>query len=71
MTLDALVLSGGDAGERYLDGDIEPPPLAVIRTSGAEGGTITQAAGERAGRPRRCPARGWTRTGPATRSPAG
>ncbi len=46
VTLDALVLSGGDAGERYLDGDIEPPPLAVVRTNGAEGGTITQAAGE-------------------------
>ena len=46
VTLDALVLSGGDAGERYFDGDIEPPPLAVVRTNGAEGGTITQAAGE-------------------------
>jgi ribokinase len=46
VPLDALVLSGGDAGERYLDGDIEPPPRAVIRTSGAEGGTIAQATGE-------------------------
>ena len=46
MTLDALVMSAGDAGERYRAGDIEPPPLAVIRSRGAEGGTIETAAGE-------------------------
>jgi len=49
-TIDALVMSAGDAGEHYGAGDVEPPPRAVIRTNGAAGGTIEPAAG---------PARVW------------
>jgi ribokinase len=46
VTVDALVMSAGDAGERYLAGDVEPPPAAVIRTRGAAGGTIETAQGD-------------------------
>ena len=45
VELDALVMSAGDPGERFLDGDIDPPPRAVIRTRGAGGGTIETAPG--------------------------
>jgi ribokinase len=37
VELDALVGSGGDAGESY-DGDLEPRPRLVVTTSGALGG---------------------------------
>ena len=47
VELDALVMSAGDAGERFLDGDLDPAPRAVIRTRGAAGGTIETASGER------------------------
>jgi ribokinase len=46
VVLDALVMSAGDAGERYRAGEIDPPPRAVIRSRGAEGGTIELAGGE-------------------------
>lgn len=39
VELDALVGSGRDEGERYEDGDLDPPPRLVVRTAGAEGGT--------------------------------
>jgi ribokinase len=39
VELDALVGSGRDEAERYVVGDIEPPPKLVVRTEGAEGGT--------------------------------
>ena len=29
-----------DAAERYRAGEIEPPPLAVVRTDGAAGGSL-------------------------------
>jgi ribokinase len=45
VQLDALVRSAGDTGEPYEAGEISPPPLAVISTSGAAGGTIETAAG--------------------------
>ena len=38
VELDALVGSGGDVGERYSQGDLDPPPKLVITTSGALGG---------------------------------
>jgi ribokinase len=37
VELDALVGSGGDAGERY-EGDLDPPPRLVVTTAGALGG---------------------------------
>jgi ribokinase len=38
VRLDAAVGSAKDEGERYEDGDIEPPPRFVVRTSGQAGG---------------------------------
>jgi ribokinase len=49
VELDALVASGKDTGERYAPGDLDPPPRAVVRTSGAAGGAWESADG-RAGR---------------------
>jgi ribokinase len=43
VQLDALVASANDAGETYSDGDIEPPPRAVVRTEGAGGGSVAVA----------------------------
>jgi ribokinase len=40
VELDALVGSASDPGERYEDGDLDPPPRVVVRTEGAEGGTL-------------------------------
>ena len=40
VALDALVGSAGDAGERYVDGDLDPAPLLVVRTDGARGGAF-------------------------------
>ena len=45
VELDVLVASAGDRGERYVSGMIEPPPRAVVLTSGAEGGLIETADG--------------------------
>ena len=36
--LDAVVGSGSDASERYVDGVIDPAPRYVVRTAGARGG---------------------------------
>jgi ribokinase len=43
VELDALVASGKDTGERYSRGDLDPPPRAVVRTSGAAGGVWESA----------------------------
>jgi ribokinase len=45
VQLDALVGSATDPGERYRPGDLEPPPRAVVRTAGAEGGTYESVDG--------------------------
>jgi ribokinase len=47
VVLDALVASARDPGERYEDGDIDPPPRYVVRTAGPDGG---EYAGEEGGR---------------------
>jgi ribokinase len=38
VSLDALVGSGEDDGERYRQGDLDPPPELVVSTAGALGG---------------------------------
>jgi ribokinase len=38
VELDALVSSGTDASELYHPGDLDPPPLVAVTTSGALGG---------------------------------
>ena len=38
VPLDAVVGSGADAKERYVDGMLEPAPKYVVRTAGARGG---------------------------------
>lgn len=43
VQLDVLMMSAKDAAERYRAGEIEPPPLAVVRTDGAAGGWIETA----------------------------
>jgi ribokinase len=45
VELDALVSSGKDPGERYAAGDLEPPPLLVMRTAGASGGRYEARGG--------------------------
>jgi ribokinase len=45
VELDVLVASADDRGERYSSGMIEPPPRAVVLTSGAEGGVVEDAGG--------------------------
>jgi ribokinase len=47
VELDALLASGKDPGERYVPGDLEPPPRLVVRTAGASGGEYETRAGER------------------------
>ena len=49
VELDALVASARDPGERYVEGDLDPPPRHVVRTEGADGGTY-EALGGAAGR---------------------
>jgi ribokinase len=49
IELDVLVASAEDPGERYVPGDIEPPPRVVVKTAGSEGGAWT-GPGEDAGR---------------------
>ena len=61
VQLDALVSSAKDEGERYTPGYIHPPPLLVVRTAGAAGGSLVAADG------RRQPVDG----GPVARSPGG
>ncbi|HYN52050.1 MAG TPA: PfkB family carbohydrate kinase [Thermoleophilaceae bacterium] len=38
IQLDALLGSSRDPGERYASGDLDPAPLHLIRTAGADGG---------------------------------
>lgn len=38
VELDALVASGDDPSERYVAGDLDPPPKLVVSTAGALGG---------------------------------
>jgi ribokinase len=45
VRLDALVSSARDEGERYEAGEIDPPPLLVVRTAGAAGGSLVTADG--------------------------
>jgi ribokinase len=47
VELDALLASGKDPGERYGPGDLEPPPVLVVRTAGASGGEYETRDGER------------------------
>ena len=47
VQLDLLVASSKDEGERYRDGEIEPPPSYVVRTAGAAGGSLVAADGRR------------------------
>ena len=39
VELDALVASAQDEGERYEEGELDPPPRLVLRTAGEAGGT--------------------------------
>jgi ribokinase len=39
VSLDALVRSAADEGERYRSGDLEPSPRIAVATEGARGGT--------------------------------
>jgi ribokinase len=45
VELDALVSSARDERESYGPGDIDPPPLLVVRTAGDAGGTLVAADG--------------------------
>lgn len=49
VQLDSLVASARDQGERYGPGDLNPPPLLVVRTDGVDGGSF-EAADGRTGR---------------------
>jgi ribokinase len=46
VQLDALVSSAKDAGEHYEPGDLNPPPLVVVRTEGDAGGTLVTGDGQ-------------------------
>jgi ribokinase len=46
VRLDALVASANDRGERFQRGDIEPPPDAVLRTDGPNGGAWARPDGQ-------------------------
>ena len=43
--IDALVSSANDVGEHYASGELEPPPRLVVRTDGANGGSLVAADG--------------------------
>lgn len=45
VPLDAVVGSGGDQGERYAPGDLEPPPRLAVWTRGASGGSFLTTEG--------------------------
>jgi ribokinase len=47
VRLDALVHSGKDPGERYAQGELDPPPDVVVRTDGQKGGTWRRSNGAR------------------------
>jgi ribokinase len=40
VSVDVLVASAEDPGERYEDGELDPPPRYVVRTEGGLGGTV-------------------------------
>ena len=45
VELDAVVGSGADAREQYVDGMLDPPPKHVVRTAGGSGGEWVGAEG--------------------------
>jgi ribokinase len=45
VAVDVLVSSANDPAERYWPGDIDPPPRLVVRTEGADGGTLEGTGG--------------------------
>jgi len=45
VELDALVRSGGDPGEAYEPGALDPPPRLVVATEGASGGVYVVGSG--------------------------
>jgi ribokinase len=47
VQIDVLVASGRDKGERYVAGEIDPPPRHIVRTAGASGGQYETPGGER------------------------
>lgn len=47
VALDALVGSANDPAERYVAGDVDPPPRLIVRTAGAAGGSHERADGTR------------------------
>jgi len=47
VQVDVLVRSARDTGEAYSPGDLDPAPLAVVETEGADGGSYVTATGER------------------------
>ena len=47
VQLDALVASGKDTGERYEEGQLQPPPRLVVRTAGAEHSSRLRRQAER------------------------
>lgn len=47
VELDALVASRSDHGERYHEGDLDPPPRLVVRTAGPAGGEWERSDGQR------------------------
>jgi ribokinase len=49
VSLDVLVASSVDEGERYEPGDLEPPPRLVVKTAGSAGGSLVSADGTEIG----------------------
>jgi ribokinase len=49
VSLDVLVASSVDVGERYEPGDFEPPPRLVVKTAGSAGGSLVSADGTEIG----------------------
>jgi ribokinase len=47
VELDVLLASGSDEGERYREGQLDPPPGLVVRTAGAAGGEWERPGAER------------------------
>lgn len=47
VALDAIVGSANDPAERYVAGDIDPPPRLIVRTAGAAGGSHERPGGPR------------------------
>jgi ribokinase len=46
VPIDVLVASDNDASEIYTPGDLDPPPMLVVRTAGGAGGSYRSASGE-------------------------